>query len=136
MKNLLFLFLLFTSCEVIDSPDVFEGTLPCQVTGQPESFCSVNITHTENLCVLTVEDDYAPDYGTIEYLLVIQYYIDDVFYCNYLNESNPRTFFVPKYQLEDARLHIVRTVIDDNGYGEIINQVESVLFRVKNCIIR
>lgn len=134
MKKLLFLFLVFTSCEVIDSTDVFDGTLPCQVTGQPENFCSVEITPTENLCVLTVTDNYFPDYGDIEYLLVTQYYIDDVFYCNYLNESEPFTFFVPKYQLEDARFHIVRTVIDENGY--VTNQVESVLFRVKDCIIR
>ena len=79
-------------------------------------------------------DNYFPDFGEIEYLVVIQYYINDVFYCNYINESTTRTFFVPRYQLQDARLHIVRTVIDKDGY--VINQIESNLVRVTDCIIR
>lgn len=134
MKKLLFFLLLFTSCEVLDTPDVFDGTLPCYVTGTPEDFCTIEIVQDNNLCIIRVDDNYFPDFGEIEYLVVIQYYINDVFYCNYINESTTRTFFVPRYQLQDARLHIVRTVIDKDGY--VINQIESNLVRVTDCIIR
>jgi hypothetical protein len=132
MKNLVFLIIiLFTSCDIaIDQPDPFDGTLSCIPSDTIEDFCKIEIKRGDTHSQIQIFDEYFPDFGTNEYLAVIQYIHNGTYQCSFSSETLPLQITVPNYQLIDSRIIILRTTISDEGFT--VQEVQSLFFRVKN----
>jgi hypothetical protein len=130
LKPFIFITLFLFSCEAIDSPDPFNGVLPCSGVQYQQDFCKLEVMRGFNTTSLTIIDYEAPDYGFNEYLALVQYNQNGQYQCVFVPQNGNQNILVQNSYLINARVSIIRSTIGEEG--NLMQQVDSKLFNFTN----